>query len=96
MGLMLIPELLWTAVFVILLVLGPILLCIISVLLFPFIGTWNRRAFAKVNMTLADLMWRLFVVLLESWGRSTAHFSGDLVPHRESAVIISNHNTIID
>lgn len=89
-------EVAWAIVLAVFLTTGPIVLCILSILMFPFIGIWNRYLLAKINISLADLNWRFMANVMESWGNLKMEFYGDKIPDRETVVIISNHNTIID
>lgn len=93
---MIVPKVLWTTVFALLMTIPPILLCLISILLYPFIAFWNRRLLTKINITFADYMWWFYIYLLETWGNCTPNFYGEDIPYRENAVVVSNHNTIID
>jgi len=45
---------------------------------------------------LAWFMWPCYVYSVEEWGRFSITFSGDKVPLRENAFLITNHITAVD
>jgi 1-acyl-sn-glycerol-3-phosphate acyltransferase len=65
---------------------------LLSILLFPF----SRRAFRAVNRAMANAWWGLCVQLMERFHKVEVFITGDVVPSREEAVLISNHSSMVD
>jgi 1-acyl-sn-glycerol-3-phosphate acyltransferase len=71
-------------------VLNPIQM--LSVLLVPF----SKSTFRAVNRWCARSIWGLWVLMAEVMNRIELRFSGDVIPHRENAVLLANHQTMAD
>src|SRR5438046_5871344 len=71
-------------------VLNPIQMA--SVLLYPF----SRSACRAVNRWCARSIWGWWVLMGELQNRIALRFTGDAVPPRENALVLSNHQTMAD
>lgn len=71
-------------------VLNPIQM--LSVLIYPF----SRSAFREINRWCARSIWGLWVLMAEVQNRIQFRFTGDVVPRRENALVIPNHQSMAD
>ncbi len=65
---------------------------VLSYILAPF----SKRAFRKVNTTLAGVWWGWCVLAVEKLRGTRLVLSGDEIPPREDAIVFSNHQQMPD
>ncbi|KAG9062396.1 hypothetical protein KI688_005311 [Linnemannia hyalina] len=65
---------------------------VFSLLLEPF----SKRLFFEVNARVAGSMWKVMQLIMEKRHKAVITFSGDKVPHHESAVVFGNHRSFVD
>jgi 1-acyl-sn-glycerol-3-phosphate acyltransferase len=65
---------------------------VLSLLLWPF----SRAAFRKANRTIAHCWWGLCVIWAERVNHIVPEFSGDVVPEKENALVVANHQQMPD
>ncbi|KAF8937697.1 hypothetical protein EDD21DRAFT_367480 [Dissophora ornata] len=63
-----------------------------SLLLSPF----SKRLFFEVNARVAGSMWKVMQMIMEKKHKAVITFSGDKIPHRESAIVFANHRSFTD
>jgi 1-acyl-sn-glycerol-3-phosphate acyltransferase len=75
----------------------PSFLIVVVVVITPFLMLlFNPKRLQIVYSYIADWYWPVMDWLVEDYGGSRLYFSGDDVPPRESAMILSNHLVGID
>ena len=65
---------------------------LLSILVYPV----SARAFRHVNRSAANAWWGICVHLMERLHRVEVFITGDDIPAREDAVLISNHSAMVD
>jgi 1-acyl-sn-glycerol-3-phosphate acyltransferase len=63
-----------------------------SLALLPF----SRRAFRRFNREVADAWWGQCVVLSQRLNGARVHLTGDVIPPRENAIVVANHQQMPD
>jgi 1-acyl-sn-glycerol-3-phosphate acyltransferase len=64
----------------------------LSVLIYPF----SPSKFRAINTTFAGFIWGVWVWMAHVQNGITVRITGDAVPQKENAMLISNHQTITD
>ncbi|CAO3566497.1 hypothetical protein BGZ70_000960 [Mortierella alpina] len=65
---------------------------VFSILLQPF----SKSLFFEVNARVAGSMWKVMQLIMEKKHKAAITFSGDKIPHHESAIVFGNHRSFVD
>ncbi|KAG0352514.1 hypothetical protein BGZ54_002718 [Gamsiella multidivaricata] len=61
-----------------------------------FLRPFSRRLFFEVNARVAGSMWKVMQMIMEKKHKAVITFSGDKIPHHESALVFGNHRSFVD
>jgi len=90
-------NLVWLGLMGIFWILAAAICVILLCILFPIlVAIGGRRLFSKSANLVAHFFWKYMVTGFEVWGGRKVVISGDFIPMRETAIVISNHRWGLD
>lgn len=78
-----------------LLIIFAVLCNILQVLIFP-VYLISKKKTRLINEFLLKIWWGLVVFFLRNTYQTSLHFTGDEIPNKESALVIANHQSMVD